>query len=199
MIVAHLCFPSEKFVPQVYIFGPLIFLNFMSDLCSSSQFLKLCKYAEDTGILCSSKNLYELIGKVNVNSGKINIWFVANQLIIINERKLKSMVFHRSNKLNQNVFPPIDIDNASINSADLFKFLWLVFEVNLKFKDHALNVTKKISKFIPFIYRTRKYLNRELLMQLHFGLIYPNLIYCITVWGASNENVFNPLRISQNK
>ena len=29
--------------------------------------------------------------------------------------------------------------------------------------------------------------------------MYPNLIYCITVWGASIKNVYNPLQISQNK
>ena len=37
------------------------------------------------------------------------------------------------------------------------------------------------------------------LMLLYFGLINPNLIYCITDWGASNKNVINPLQISQNK
>ena len=36
-------------------------------------------------------------------------------------------------------------------------------------------------------------------MQLQFGLIYPNLIYCITVWCASKKNVINPLQISQNE
>ena len=36
-------------------------------------------------------------------------------------------------------------------------------------------------------------------MQLYFGLIYHILIYCITVWRASNKNFINPLQISQNK
>ena len=190
--------PVERGVPQGSIFGPLLFLIFINDLCNSSQFLKFCMYADDTSLLCSSKNIYELIGKVNIELGKINSWFVANQLII-NESKTKFMVFHRSKKLVPTVLPPIYINNASINRVYSFKFLGVVLDVNLKFKDHVLNVTKKISKFIPLIYRIRKYLNKPLLMQLYFGLIYPNLIYCITVWGASNKNVINPLQISQNK
>ena len=36
-------------------------------------------------------------------------------------------------------------------------------------------------------------------MQIYFELIYPKLIYCITVWGSSNENVIYQLQISQNK
>ena len=34
-------------------------------------------YAEDPSLLCSSKNTYELIAKVNIELGKINRWFVA--------------------------------------------------------------------------------------------------------------------------
>ena len=36
-------------------------------------------------------------------------------------------------------------------------------------------------------------------MQLYFGLIYSNLIYCVTVWGASNKKFTNSLSFSQNK
>ena len=38
-----------------------------------------------------------------------------------------------------------------------------------------------------------------LVLQLYFGPIYPKLIYCITVWGASNKNVTSPLQILQYK
>ena len=70
-------------------------------------------------------------------------------------------------------------------------------DVNLKFKYHVLNVTKKIQNSSLFIYRIRKNLNKPLLVQLYFGLIYPNLIYCITVCGASDKNDINSLQISQ--
>ena len=36
-------------------------------------------------------------------------------------------------------------------------------------------------------------------MQHYFALIYTNLAYCITVWGASNKNVINPSQTSWNK
>ena len=109
------------------------------------------------------------------------------------------MVVYRIDKRVPTVLPPINIINGSINKVYSFNFLGVVLDVNLKFKDHVLSVTKKISIFIPLIYRIRNYRNKALLMQLYFGLIYPSSIYCITVWVASNKNVINPLWISQYK
>ena len=64
--------------------------------------------ADDTSLLCSSKNIYKLIGKVKIELGKINSLFVANQLII-NGSKTKCMVFHRNNELVPTIFPPVYI------------------------------------------------------------------------------------------
>ena len=52
-------------------------------------------YADDTGLLCSLKNIYKLIGKVNIESGNISRWFVAIQLII-NQSKTEFMLFIES-------------------------------------------------------------------------------------------------------
>ena len=99
-------FSNERGVPQGRVFSPLLFLIFINDLCKSSQFLNICMYADDATLLCSSKNIYELSVKVNIELSKINSWFVANQRII-NESKTKLMVFDRSNKLVPTVLPPI--------------------------------------------------------------------------------------------
>ena len=49
----------EKCVSRGSIFDPLLFLIIINDVCNSIQFLKFCMYADDTGLLCSSKNIYE--------------------------------------------------------------------------------------------------------------------------------------------
>ena len=108
------------------------------------------------------------------------------------------MVFHWADKLVPTVSPPIYINIASINTIYSFKFLGVVLDVNLDFKDHVLKVTKEISELFPFIYWIRKYLSGALVFQLYFGLINLNLIYCITVWGASCKKVNNLLQILQN-
>ena len=140
----------ERGLPRGRILDPLLFLVFIKDLCNSSQFLKLCMYAEDTRLLCSSKNIHELIGKVNIEIVKNNRLFVANQLFV-NESKTKFMVFHRSNMLVPTVLPPIYINNTSINRVLSLKFLWLVLYVNLKFKEQVLKLQKKYQIQSPYL------------------------------------------------
>ena len=41
-------------------------------------------------------------------------------------------------------------------------------------------------------------MNRKLLLQIYSGLIYPNLIYCITAWGSTNESVIKILQAARN-
>ena len=97
------------------------------------------------------KTINELIGKINIELGKINSPFVEN--------KTKFMVFHQSSKTAPTVFPPINFNNASINKVCFFKFSGVVSDINLKFKEHVLNLTKKISKVVPLIYRIRNDIN----------------------------------------
>ena len=64
---------------------------------------------------------------------KINCWYVAHQLNI-NENKTRTMLFHRSKKLFSSLVDLNRMNNASAK--------WVVLEVNLKFKKHALKVPK---------------------------------------------------------
>ena len=57
-------FSIERDAHQDSIFGPLLFLIFINDLCNSYQFLKFCMYAEDTSLLCLSKHICQLICEV---------------------------------------------------------------------------------------------------------------------------------------
>ena len=125
--------------------------------------------------------------------------FVLSNQLIINVGKNKFMVFLRNNQLVPTILSPFHINTTSINGVISFKFQGVMFNISFNFKEHVRNITKNTSKFIPLIYRIRDYLNRALVMQLYFGHIYHDSIYCISVWGASKKNAINPLQNSQDK
>ena len=63
------------------------------------------------------------------------------------------MVFRRSNKIIPTDLPLIGIDNTSINGGYSFKLLGVVLDVNFRFKENFLVVTKIIYIFTPLMYR----------------------------------------------
>ena len=75
--------------------------------------------------------------KLNVTLIKINRWFLAKQLINI-ENKTKFMVFLRRKKLIPTVIPLIYIKIAFINRVNSFKLFGVVLDINLKLEKHVI-------------------------------------------------------------
>ena len=63
----------------------------------------------------------------------------------------------------------------------------------------SLNVSRKISKSIGIIYKSSFYLSAVSLRTLYFSLAYPYLIYCITVWGSTDQTNLKRMITLQKK
>ena len=187
----------QRGVPQGSILGPLLFIVYINDICNSSDYFKFIMYADDTSLLVSSNNIVEMLSHSNVELRNVMNWFASNELIV-NQGKTKFMIFTRKKQLPATI-PEICVANSPIERIYSYKFLGVTLDVSLKFKQHVSEIARKISKFVPIIYRIRSFLNRKLLLQIYSGLIYPNLIYCITAWGSTNESVIKILQVAQNK
>lgn len=62
-------------------------------------------------------------------------------------------------------------------------FLGIQIDENLQWKDHILNVSKKISKIAGILYKLRSVLPQRILVLLYNTLVLPHLSYCNVVWG----------------
>ena len=79
------------------------------------------------------------------------------------------------------------------------KYLGVVIDCHLNWKDHVSCISKKIKRNIGAISRIRHFVGLDILKSLYYALIYPYLTYCLVVWGNTYSSSINPLFILQKK
>ena len=145
--------------------------------------LKLILFADDTTIFCSGSDLVQLSIIVSNELEKLNEWFAVNTLSL-NLSKTNFMLFTNCRR-EQNV--SISINNSEIDMVYKTKFLGVVIDSKLNWKDHVAMVKSKLSKSIAIMHKAKHLLERRSGMILYFSLVLPYLSYCCEVWGNTYE------------
>ena len=78
-------------------------------------------------------------------------------------------------------------------------FLGVILDEKLTWKPHIANVPRKISKSIGIIYKASFCLPISSLCTLCFCLVYPYLVYCISVWRSTYPSNLNRIFLLQEK
>eukprot|EP00732_Lithocolla_globosa_P000859 Lithocolla_globosa_v1_NODE_337_length_4409_cov_50.992421.p1 type:complete len:855 gc:universal NODE_337_length_4409_cov_50.992421:3132-568(-) len=95
----------------------------------------------------------------------------------------------------------LTINGNHICMEEKTKFLGLMINENLKWKDHVQSIVKKICKYVGIFSKLRYYIPRKMLLNLYYAFIYSHFIYCLEIWGSSDTNItyLQPLLIIQKK
>ena len=183
-------------VPQGSILGTLLFLIYINDLynvcCDSAPIL----YADDTNLFYKGADIDELVKSINAELENLSIWLEINKLSL-NVIKTNFIISHRGESLISHI--EIKIDNQNIDKLDIFKFLGVVIDSKLSWKNHISLVTGKLSKSIGMIVKAREYVNRNAPLTLYYSFVYPYLTYCNYVWGCTYQTNLKQLFILQKK
>ena len=184
-------------VPQGSILGPLLFLIFVNDIVNSSKILNYILFADDTNTYLSHSNIYTLINTVNTELTHIATWLCANKLTL-NIKKTNFMILHRHKKIMYPL-PPLIMNDYVLVEVSETKFLGVTIQKHLYWHRHIKNIRDKIAKQCGVMYLTRDFLNTKSLLLIYYSLIYSNLIYCHTVWGAASREAMTPLITIQKR
>ena len=184
-------------VPQGSVLGPLLFLIYINDLPNISKTLKFFLFADDTNIYYEADNLRELERIVNKELKSLNQWLNVNRLAL-NIGKTNFVIFHTFNKPNKETIT-IKINKKAIAEKKYVKYLGVLIDSSLTWKYHIDNLSKKISRSIGVMYKIREFVNKNILMNLYYGLVYPHLLYAIQVWGLAFDTNIKKIEVLQRR
>ena len=79
------------------------------------------------------------------------------------------------------------------------KFLGVIVDQHLNWKDHISMIFKTISKSRGIIYRIRNTLDIKSKRLIYYSLIHPYLTYCVNVWSSTYRTNFKVLCTAQER
>ena len=174
-------------VPQGSILGPLLFILYVNDITNTSNILDFILFADDTTILFSDKDLNNKSTIINRKLKKVSNWFKANKLSV-NASKTNFMTLGTSqmtNKIKEEF--NIILDNTELDKVTSTKFLGIIIDENLVWKNHIDCISRTISRNIGVINKLKHYVPYRILHTLYCSLVLPFINYGILIWGKTSK------------
>lgn len=185
-------------VPQGSVLGPLLFILFINDLNQITDKCKIKMFADDTIIYWHDNDTKKLVEVLNEELKLVHDWLNENGLKL-NIKKTKSMLISTTfNKVNKKEFK-INIDNENIECVKMHKYLGIVLDEHLNFKDHMKYVVRKINKKVNYLGRIGQDLTKWCKRTIYKTIIEPHLTYCSSLLLILNESDIQNLQMVQNR
>ena len=145
----------EYGVTQDSILGPLLFLIFINDLPKCLHSVPRL-FADERALLISDATLPKMEKLANDELSNIKQWMRSNNLTLHPHKILALYISPFSRKSSPNFTLTLDADQISI--SDTAKYIGLLVNDQLSFKNHIALLENKISRSVGIMYKLSYYL-----------------------------------------
>ena len=105
--------------------------------------------------------------------------------LILNLEKTKIMLVGTHQRTAEADELVIEISNTRLERVNKFKYLGVLLDNNLSWKEHIEYISNKISSRLGILRRARKVLPKPTLQMLYNTLVLPLFDYCSPAWDSS--------------
>ena len=181
------------------------FIFYINDIVNTTSLLEPILFADDTTLLFSHQDIDSQNDIINNELQEICNWFQANKLSD-NASKTNYMVLgtHHSTRKFVDINRHIDIltdsessgsrdvekaklnvklDGVSLNGVSSTRFLGVIIDENLTWKNHIDAISKNISRNIGMLTKLKHFVLENILYSLYCTLILPYINYGVLIWG----------------
>lgn len=158
-------------------------------------------FADDTAILCSDMFAADIITNLQ-NALHEGLTYFNKWKILLNSAQTQAIFFTRKRKPCYIAQVTIIINNHSIQWEQKVRYLGVILDPKMKFRDHIPYILNKINVLIrmlyPFINRNSRLniVNKHIMLKTIFHGI---MFYAAPVWAISAKCHIKKLQVSQNK
>ena len=157
-------------------------------------------FADDTTLVFRNKDKIYLEAMVNEDLSSAADWLAENKLSL---NIIKTNFMHFDLSRSNTGSPKLFIGSKPILNVKSQKFLGVIFDDKLSWKEHILSIISKLNSCLGATRRARPYLNTHSLFTIYYSLMQSHTQYCCETWGSwesrGNKVILQRLQAVCNK
>ena len=179
-------------IPQRSALDPTLFALYTNDQPSAVTSGSVFMYVDDTTGYCIGDTVDNTVTSLNNPLSELNSWCLQNSLTPYSA-KCEAMLLMR--KPHTGPLNSVTIGEDRIEWVKHTRLLGVTIDDRLSWSHHLTDVKKNFVNKLNLLKRS-KFLSRNALLDLHFKIILPSVLYGLVIWGGCpNADLLHSLEV----